>query len=190
MPEIKYILKILSSLKVLPPEHILSKSKKLSLKLLAPVLVAAVAARPENHAWYGQVGGSAAAFKGIVQLEKGVLKITVGTPGNGGNGSGRNASPGSNGTATTIVLNNITLLTLGGGNGGGGTGDGAYANNGAGGTITVSSKLKIISTKIKTNGKAQSTVSILGNGFGAGGNIRAGTSGLSGYTDSDIFSTT
>lgn len=30
------------------PEHILSKSKKLSLKLLAPVLVAAVAARPEN----------------------------------------------------------------------------------------------------------------------------------------------
>ena len=63
---------------------------------------------------------------------------------------------------------------------GGGTGDGAYANNGAGGTITVSSKLKIISTKIKTNGKAQSTVSILGNGFGAGGNIRAGTSGLSG----------
>lgn len=133
-----------------------------------------------KHAWYGQVGGSAAAFKGIVQLEKGVLKITVGTPGNGGNGSGRNASPGSNGTATTIVLNNITLLTLGGGNGGGGTGDGAYANNGAGGTITVSSKLKIISTKIKTNGKAQSTVSILGNGFGAGGNIRAGTSGLSG----------
>ncbi len=133
-----------------------------------------------KHAWYGQVGGSAAAFKGIVQLEKGVLKITVGTPGNAGNGSGRNASPGSNGTATTIVLNNITLLTLGGGNGGGGTGDGAYANNGAGGTITVSSKLKIISTKIKTNGKAQSTVSILGNGFGAGGNIRAGTSGLSG----------
>ena len=133
-----------------------------------------------KHAWYGQVGGSAAAFQGLVQLEKGVLKITVGTPGNGGNGSGRNASPGSNGTATTIVLNNITLLTLGGGNGGGGTGDGAYANNGAGGTITVSSKLKIISTKIKTNGKAQSTVSILGNGFGAGGNIRAGTSGLSG----------
>lgn len=80
-----------------------------------------------KHAWYGQVGGSAAAFKGIVQLEKGVLKITVGTPGNGGNGSGRNASPGSNGTATTIVLNNVTLLTLGGGNGGGGTGDSYFS---------------------------------------------------------------
>ena len=40
-----------------------------------------------KHAWYGQVGGSAAAFKGIVQLEKGTLKITVGTPGNGGNGA-------------------------------------------------------------------------------------------------------
>ena len=128
-----------------------------------------------KHAWYGQVGGSAAAFKGIVQLEKGVLKITVGTPGNGGNGSGRNASPGSNGTATTISVNNVTLLTLGGG-----TGSGSGANNGAGGTITVSSELKIISTEIKTNGTAQSTVSILGNGFGAGGNIRAANSGLPG----------
>ena len=133
-----------------------------------------------KHAWYGQVGGSAAAFKGIVQLEKGTLKITVGTPGNGGNGSGRNAGPGTNGTATTVSVNNVTLLTLGGGNGGGGTGSGSGANNGAGGIITVSSKLKIISTKIKTNGTAQSTVSILGNGFGAGGNIRGGTSGLPG----------
>lgn len=40
--------KILSSLKVLPPEHIHSKSRKLSLKLPVPVLVAAVAALPEN----------------------------------------------------------------------------------------------------------------------------------------------
>ena len=116
----------------------------------------------------------------VVQLEKGTLKITVGTPGNGGNGSGRNAGPGTNGTATTVSVNGITLLTLGGGNGGGGTGNSSGANNGAGGTITVSSKLKIISTKIKTNGTAQSTVSILGNGFGAGGNIRGGTSGLPG----------
>lgn len=108
------------------------------------------------------------------------MKITVGTPGNGGNGSGRNAGPGTNGTATTVSVNNVTLLTLGGGNGGGGTGSGSGANNGAGGIITVSSKLKIISTKIKTNGTAQSTVSILGNGFGAGGNIRGGTSGLPG----------
>ena len=61
-----------------------------------------------KHAWYGQVGGSAAAFKGIVQFEKGVLKITVGTPGKGGNGSGRNAGPGSNGSATTVSVNGVT----------------------------------------------------------------------------------
>ena len=108
------------------------------------------------------------------------MKITVGTPGNGGNGSGRNAGPGTNGTATTVSVNNVTLLTLGGGNGGGGTGSGSGANNGAGGIITVSSELKIISTEIKTNGTTQSTVSILGNGFGAGGNIRAANSGLPG----------
>lgn len=133
-----------------------------------------------SHSWYGQVGGSAAAFKGIAQLEKGTLTITVGTPGNGGNASGRNAGPGSNGTSTTISVNNATLLTLGGGNGGGGTGNGSGANNGAGGIITVSPELKIISAEIKTNGMAQSTVSILGNGFGAGGNIRAANSGLPG----------
>lgn len=119
-------------------------------------------------------------IQGNCAVRKGTLTITVGTPGNGGNASGRNAGPGSNGTATTISVNNVTLLTLGGGNGGGGTGNGSGANNGAGGIITVSPELKIISAEIKTNGTAQSTVSILGNGFGAGGNIRAANSGLPG----------
>ncbi len=133
-----------------------------------------------KHAWYGQVGGSAAAFKGIVQLEKGTLTITVGTPGEGGYGSGRNAGPGTNGTATTVSVNGITLLTLGGGNGGGGTGSGTGANNGAGGILTISKELKVISTQLQENGVAHSMVSILGNGFGAGGNIRAASSGLPG----------
>lgn len=98
-----------------------------------------------SHAWYGQNGGTGAAWKGQIKLSYGTYTLNIGQ----------------------------------GGNGGAGTGNYSGANNGAGGTLTIGS-LNIINTSISSNGITQSTTSILGNGYGAGGAIRGGTSGLNG----------
>lgn len=132
-----------------------------------------------SHAWYGQIGGSASAFKGLVNFDKGMLTIVIGSGGTGGNGSGRNATAGTNGAATIIKFNNTVLITLGGGNGGGGTGSLSGANNGKGGVLTMGA-LKVASSTIRSNGQDQSKISLLGNGFGAGGDYRAAANGLPG----------
>lgn len=132
-----------------------------------------------SHAWYGQNGGTGAAWKGQIKLSYGTYTLIIGQGGNGGAGSGRNALPGGNGTESNISLSNNRLITTGAGNGGAGTGNYSGANNGAGGILTIGS-LNIINTSISSNGITQSTTSILGNGYGAGGAIKGGTSGLNG----------
>lgn len=134
-----------------------------------------------SHAWYGQVGGSAAAFRGLVTLPAGTYTIVIGAGGAAGAGSGRNAPAGKNGTASSFKFSDATKanITAGAGNGGFGTGDYSGSNNGNGGTLTISA-LTIKSSTIRSNGVKASTASLLGNGYGAGVNIRAGTSGLAG----------
>lgn len=136
-----------------------------------------------SHAWVGSNGGSGAAFKGQVKLPKTTLTIKVGAGGSGGPASGRNAGGGGNGTLSSIYQDTVNLITTGAGNGGNGTGSGASANNGAGGTLTMG-ELNIVSQTIQSNGVSYSTVSILDNGWGAGGAARSsnsGTSGQNGY---------
>ena len=140
-----------------------------------------------SHSWMGQTGGSGAAFKGNVILPNYPITIDIGTGGTGGSPSGAKANGGGNGTATNIYYTDgsFTLIQAKGGNGGNGTG-GSY-NNGAGGTLDITgltSKSWIVSSEISTNGVANSNVSILGNGYGAGGVAQyhsSGTAGTSGY---------
>ena len=132
-----------------------------------------------SHSWLGTNGGSGAAFKGLVKFPKTTLSITIGKGGNGGNASGRNASAGGNGTASSIYLGDTNLISAGGGNGGSGTGNGSGANNGNGGILTIGN-VEIISESIKSNGVKASTVSILENGYGAGGSYRSSNSGTNG----------
>ena len=136
-----------------------------------------------SHSWLGSNGGSGAAFKGLVRFSKAVLKITVGKGGTGGYASGRNAGAGTNGSLSSIFQGTTNLISAGAGNGGYGTGDGFGANNGNGGTLTIGN-VSVLSEITKSNGVKSSTISILGNGYGAGGAVRAsnsGTNGQNGY---------
>ncbi|MDD4556508.1 MAG: hypothetical protein PHE89_04180 [Alphaproteobacteria bacterium] len=134
-----------------------------------------------SHSWYGQVGGSAAAFKGLVTLPAGTYTVVIGAGGTAGAGSGRNATAGQNGTASSFKFSDTSKanITTGAGNGGFGTGNYSSANNGAGGVLTISA-LTIKSSTVRSNGVTASSTSLLGNGYGAGGAIQSGTSGKPG----------
>lgn len=136
-----------------------------------------------SHNLLGANGGSGAAFRGNVLLDRTTLTITVGKGGNGGNASGADAGRGSGGTLSRITdENSNVLITAGAGDGGHGTGNN-YGGGGQGGTLTMGTA-EVISYEIQSNGAASSTVSILGNGYGAGGARRSrasGTAGTNGY---------
>ena len=136
-----------------------------------------------SHAWMGANGGSGAVFKGVFNLSKSMLTITVGEGGTGGNSSGANAPGGQNGTDSSINFGSGKLITAGAGRGGHGTGDYGSSNTGAGGTLTITG-ITAVSTSINQNGVTSSDVSILGNNTGAGGvstSGKAGTKGQNGY---------
>ena len=136
-----------------------------------------------SHSWFGSNGGSGAAFKGLIKFAKTTLKITIGKGGAGGLASGKNTSAGTNGLLSSIFQGSTNIISAGAGNGRYGTGIGAGTNNGNGGTLTIGNA-DSVSEIIKSNGVKSSTVSILGNGYGAGGAYRAsnsGTNGQNGY---------
>ena len=144
------------------------------------------------HAWYGGAGGSGAAFAGKVWLDAGELAIKVGEGGKGGQSSGRNATRGEWwGYTSALEVNGLTylayqgksLIDLWGGQGGHGTG--TYAEGGGeGGKLDIGT-LKVVSPSIRSAGKKESTVSLLQNGFGAGGKTgglgEPGSGGTNGY---------
>ena len=140
-----------------------------------------------SHSWMGQNGGSGAAFKGNVILPNYPITIDVGAGGAGGTASGSSANGGGNGTMSNIYYTDdgFNLIHAYGGNGGNGTG-GSY-NDGAGGVLNITGLATnnwIVTSEISTNGAANSNVSILGNGFGAGGVPQyhnSGTNGTNGY---------
>lgn len=131
-----------------------------------------------SHAWVGSYGGSAAAFDGTVQLEAGYYNLTIGAAGKGGAGSGRNALPGGRGGDSTFT-GTTELIKCGGGIGGNGTGDYAGSGRGLKGVLTMGA-LDILEATIQSDGADRSSVSVLGNGFGAGGISSARTSGKAG----------
>lgn len=146
------------------------------------------------HAWYGGNGGSGAAFSGKVWLAAGKYEIKIGKGGYGGYASGRNATRGgwfyptetTNGVTYLVFYGSGTakgMIYLFGGQGGHGTG--SYATGGgAGGELDIDD-LQIASSTIKSNGKNESTSSLLQNGYGAGGKAGGlaehGTGGTNGY---------
>lgn len=100
-------------------------------------------------------GGSGAAFKGIFKLTKNIYSITV----------GKGGSTNTDGEASSI--SNVI-----------------QAGGGKRGSTTEIGTLTVIETpltqEISANGVAQQSVSILGNGFGAGSTDYGG-SGTNGY---------
>ena len=147
-----------------------------------------------SHSWMGSDGCSGAAFIGKVRLEQTSYSIKVGKGGNGGSASGRNASNGQpeSGNASydagiTFIKNasNASLfnITMTPGLGGFGTGD--YSSKPlAGGVISAFTNVTVQTKTLMSDGKTKSTVSLLGNGYGAGGKAvasKAGTNGTNGY---------
>ena len=145
------------------------------------------------HAWYGGNGGSGAAFAGKVWLDAGQYSIKVGKGGRGGQASGRNATRGEwvsaaqvNGMSYLVYNGRGTakgLIYLFGGVGGHGTG--SYATGGGTGGELDIDDLQIVSSRVQSAGKSESTVSLLQNGFGAGGKAGGlgenGSGGTNGY---------
>ena len=133
-----------------------------------------------KHGWAGDNGGSGAAWKGWIQLAKGTYIFTVGAKGNPGGNSGKHFWGGTAGTESNITYGKQKLIITGGGDGGRGYGDG---RRGSGGVLKVNTT-KISNVTISTNGAYSSNVSILGNGYGAGGSWyfhQSPTAGTNGY---------
>lgn len=133
----------------------------------------------------GNAGGSGAAYAGKVYLAAGKCVVVLGTPGKGGAGHKKEGSAGSPAFSLEEYASTYTYLGQPGGiyifMDGGGGGEGAMAvgsqSTGNGGKITDFENVKEAARRIKSDGKKHSTVSILGNGYGAGGSPTLGNGG-------------
>lgn len=147
-----------------------------------------------KHSWKGSDGASGAAFIGKISLEKTKYTIKVGQGGAGGNRSGKSATNGQPVAGSEAFTAGITSMTKTDSSaqfnismtpGLGGFGTGSYSSKPlAAGEITSWTGVTVQSQTLKSNGKIKSTVSLLGNGFGAGGRAVAasnGTPGTNGY---------
>lgn len=145
-----------------------------------------------KHNWVGGAGGSGAAYAGKVWLNKATYAVKIGKGGAGGSASGRNALNGQPAFGLQTYYEGISIFCKRGDSsiqiymtpGLGGSGTGAYSSTAIGGVLSSFSGISEQSHRIRTNGKAKSTVSILGNGYGAGGKSNAaaaGNSGTNGY---------
>lgn len=149
-----------------------------------------------KHAGEGTDGASGAAYRGQMYLVKGNYLIKVGVGGKGGQASGRNATSGLpfavsqsllDGVSAIIYKDDPSGLNVQLDPGYGGRGTGSYGSTEEKGGVFY--KFRAVNDRnrmIKSDGKIRSTVSILGNGFGAGGKAGAlggnnGTDGTSGY---------
>ena len=142
-----------------------------------------------KHNWVGKTGGSGAAFRGIIYLDKGEYAIQVGQGGRGGIASGRNATFGEPVSSAQAYVAGISFIGLKKDYkkfdiyltpGIGGCGTGSYYSTSAGGTIENFVGVQIQSQTIKSNGITSSSDSLLKNGFGAGGIANPGGNGNSG----------
>lgn len=152
---------------------------------------------PYKYEHQGTDGASGAAYRGQMYLVKGNYFIKVGVGGKGGQASGKNATSGLplvynpqsilDGVSAIIYKDdpNGLNIQLDPGYGGRGTGDYGSTTE-KGGVFYLFRAVNDRNRMIKSNGKIRSTLSILGNGYGAGGKAAAlgghdGTDGTGGY---------
>ena len=142
----------------------------------------------------GRGGGSGAAFKGKVYLQRGAYVITVGGIGTGvGRGGKLGNIAGNGGNATLSLKETGEVVVSANGGGGSGASRSALCNRGAswdaipgvGGAVTISSRYIFKDIEIQQNGLNGVGVSggnsvFSGTDYGKGGNADGG-SGNAGY---------
>lgn len=152
---------------------------------------------PYKHEYQGTDGASGAAYRGQMYLVKGNYFIKVGVGGKGGQASGKNATSGLplvynpqsilDGVSAIIYKDDPNGLNVQLDPGYGGKGTFSYSDTTEkGGVFYLFRAVNDRNRMIKSDGKIRSTVSVLGNGFGAGGKAGAlgghdGTDGTGGY---------
>lgn len=152
---------------------------------------------PYKYEYQGTDGASGSAYRGQMYLVKGNYFIKVGIGGKGGQASGKNATSGLplvynpqsilDGVSAIIYKDDPNGLNVQLDPGYGGIGTGSYSSTTEkGGNFYSFRAVNDRNRMIKADGKIRSAISILGNGFGAGGKAGAlggnnGTDGTSGY---------
>lgn len=125
----------------------------------------------------GNAGGSGAAYAGKIYLNAGKCIILLGENGKGGNSYKREGDTGRPAFSLQEYVSTYTYLNqpggayifMTGGDGGEGAMVSGSQSSGGGGKIKYFEDVIEAKRYIKSDGKAHSGVSVLGNGFGAGG---------------------
>lgn len=139
----------------------------------------------------GGGGGSGSGFVGTIYLYKGEYTFILGKGGAGGSARGKSGTRGSAGTSSYFKKDTTTYITC---NAGGG-GSGSYkksrwqGDQGAGGTLSIGTNLKILSTNISSKGNGGKTYCSTGalsvidstKNYGRGGDAPQKQNGKSGY---------
>lgn len=137
----------------------------------------------------GQPGGSGAAYAGKIYLKAGKCVVVLGKPGKGGKSHGSVGEDGYPYWSSEEWAAGYTYFGQPGGiyifmtGGPGGEGGRSKSHTTRLAQITDFENVQEASRRIKSDGKQHSTVSILGNGYGAGGSptLYAGGDGSNAY---------